>query len=645
VANQVNIVINAQDKASQALGRVSDKATAMRGTFTKMAVAGGAIVGALGMVTKSALDQEIGINKLDSALKNVNTSYAQQAEAIEKTIRALQDKTNFGDEQQREALTTLVRLTGDYETSLQALPVVMDLAEGASMDFKGATVLMGKALTGEVSSLSRYGIKLESTATATEVLTKLTDQFGGSAESARDPLVGLQMEMGDLGQEIGDVLLPVIKQVLETLIPVIKGVVEWSDRNPGLMKTIVLVTSAIGGLLLVFGILGLALPPIIAGFGMLTTATGALTIAMSLNPVGAVLVGLSALALLIPVIIRHWDGFKDLMISSINKIIGVFELWFKWFNPIIGSINALITAWNYFNPDNKLKTIEVKLPRINTELDYMVEVTDKVTKSQSTLNDTMSAGFDDMEESVGAVTTSVGKLNDAVKGVGKTSEEVLHESNMGFVKWGISMVGTYGENINHFYDELMSADDRRMEGIKRRRANDLDEEVELLDEKLEVNEKYVAEYFDMYEEMANKVADVVNKAHEEMVHDTVNLHELIGMDENVLPGAGKGLPTLGTGGRGYTIPVGGLFNRDRTKRLTQAGLQMWEALGTKDKFGNPLGMNPSEIYQDKFAGKYFQNVIVSQDLAGVINVQQVGKTIAEKRGDATTFSGTEEYNL
>ena len=72
---------------------------------------------------------------------------------------------------------------------------------------------------------------------------------------------------------------------------------------------------------------------------------------------------------------------------------------------------------------------------------------------------------------------------------------------------------------------------------------------------------------------------------------------------------------------------------------------MWEALGTKDKFGNPLGMNPSEIYQDKFAGKYFQNVIVSQDLAGVINVQQVGQTIAEKRGDATTFSGTEEYNL
>ena len=170
MANNVNIVINAQDKASQALGRVSDKAKSMRGQFMAMTAIGGAVTGALGMMTKSALDQEIGVRKLDSALKNVNTSYESQAVVIEKTLRALQDKTNFGDEEQREALTSLVRLTGDYETSLQALPVVMDLAVGASMDFKGATTLMGKALTGETSSLSRYGIKIDSTASATEVL-------------------------------------------------------------------------------------------------------------------------------------------------------------------------------------------------------------------------------------------------------------------------------------------------------------------------------------------------------------------------------------------------------------------------------------------------------------------------------------------
>ena len=311
MANNVNIVINAQDKASQALGRVSDKAKSMRGQFLAMTAIGGAVTGALGMMTKSALDQEIGVRKLDSALKNVNTSYESQAVVIEKTLRALQDKTNFGDEEQREALTALIRLTGDYEGSLKALPVIMDLAVGANMDFKNASQLMGKVLSGQTTALTRYGITLDKNATQTEILEELTKKFGGAAEAAFDPINAMQNELGDLGQEIGNVLLPMFISFMDKIIPIIKSVVEWSNKNPALMKSIVLATGAIGGILVFLGLLGLALPPITGGIIAMTVAWTAFSVAFIANPVGLAItgfvLGVISIAMGIKAIIDNWD--------------------------------------------------------------------------------------------------------------------------------------------------------------------------------------------------------------------------------------------------------------------------------------------------------------------------------------------------
>jgi len=68
---------------------------------------GGAIVGALTFATKSAIEQEQGIRRLDASLKTLGTSYDVQKEKIEAAAAALQDKTNFGDEASREAISRL----------------------------------------------------------------------------------------------------------------------------------------------------------------------------------------------------------------------------------------------------------------------------------------------------------------------------------------------------------------------------------------------------------------------------------------------------------------------------------------------------------------------------------------------------------
>ena len=106
---------------------------------------GAAITGIAVLSVKPSLDQEIGIRTLDQALKRVGTSYDSNKEKIEALISAQQNKTNFGDEEQRKALEKLITIGGTYDGSLTALKVTTDLAAGANMDLSAAALLVKRS--------------------------------------------------------------------------------------------------------------------------------------------------------------------------------------------------------------------------------------------------------------------------------------------------------------------------------------------------------------------------------------------------------------------------------------------------------------------------------------------------------------------
>ena len=289
MVNEVKIKMTADDLASGKIKDVgnsaestADKFRNMRGTFLAMGAAGTAITGVLALFTKSALEQQIGINLLDNSLKNVGTSYEAEKEAIEGVIGALQDKTNFGDEEQRESLSTLIALTGDYEISLKALAVITDMATAMDMDFKNASILVAKALAGQTSSLTRYGIQIDSSATKTEILASLTEKFGGAAEAARNPMTQLGNRTGDVSQAMGDVLLPIVESLLPALEGLAESTVEFMENNKGLTAAVVILAGALGALLIVGGTVGLLIPTIAFAYGGLTTAVTAAAAAKAL---------------------------------------------------------------------------------------------------------------------------------------------------------------------------------------------------------------------------------------------------------------------------------------------------------------------------------------------------------------------------
>jgi hypothetical protein len=287
-------------------------------------------MGIAAISVKSSQTQQIGINQLDGALKNVGASYAAQGVAIEKVIEAQQRKTNFGDEEQRDALRELVLVSGDYEKSLAAMIPMMDLAAGKNMDLGAAATLVARAISGEETALTRYGISVEKGAGATAVLTEIMAKFGGQAEDAADPMIMLKNRVGDLSQSIGDVLAPVILELLPKIELMVRDMIAWTEAHPTLTKVLVVVAASLGAVMLVLGPMLLILPQLVMGLKLFAGGIKIVTLAMAANPIGALVAILTTLAIVaLPLVIKHWDRIwfeiKKTTETVVNFVIGLIN--------------------------------------------------------------------------------------------------------------------------------------------------------------------------------------------------------------------------------------------------------------------------------------------------------------------------------
>lgn len=297
----------------------------------------------------------------EAALKKVKPAYADVRDEIEKTIAALQRKTTFGDGPQREALAALVALTGDYDEAMKRLPIAMDLATASGMDLTTAARLLGRVSDENIGVLRRYGIEVSDTATATELLAAITQKFGGQAEDAAKTAAGqikqLRNAFDDLAEDIGANLLPIMKELIQTVGPFLQDLNTWIKANPELTRGIVLIGTALAILLTIVGTLGILLPILTTGFA----ALGVVLALLFLNPIGLIILAVALLIAGLVLLALNWDkvtarwnedmaklgtawvDFQDLMNRGVNFLIGIAE---ALANAFIGAANAIIRALN-----------------------------------------------------------------------------------------------------------------------------------------------------------------------------------------------------------------------------------------------------------------------------------------------------------
>jgi hypothetical protein len=402
---RLEVILSLKDKFSKGMANSQSKLEKFSGTAKKAGVAitavGVAGAAVLGKFIASSKEQEIGINRLNQSLVNVGTSYAANEAQIEKNIDAIQRKTNFGDEVQRDALQKLVTIGGKWEGSLDALAVTTDVAAGANIDLNAAALLVGKAIAGETSSLSRYGIMLEKGATQTEIMAALTKQFGGAAEAASDPLTQMKNRLGDTAQVIGDQLMPFVDAVAVEIEKMADFV---NNLNPSLVKWIAIAAGVAVALALIIGPMLLMigfLPVLIAGFVSLGLAMSAallgIPILIALIVAGAILM------------MKNWDTVKMAVETAINFILDALNL---YINVYIKIINKMIDG------ANKIAGLFGKTISNIDELNLSIDITgEKVRGVAATAEDRMAAidravlsvsgSFDTATESVDELAESI----------------------------------------------------------------------------------------------------------------------------------------------------------------------------------------------------------------------------------------------
>ena len=139
--------------------------------------------------------------------------------------------------------------------------------------------------------------------------------------------------MENMHENIGKALAPAFLELAQKVQPVVEKIVEWIEKNPQLTVRSLEIAAALAGVIAVIGTLGLILPPIIAGFGLLPAAIGLISL-----PVLAIIAAIALLGAAVYEVYANWDNAKgaaaQAVLSATRKAVIA--------TPLIPSLKALV---------------------------------------------------------------------------------------------------------------------------------------------------------------------------------------------------------------------------------------------------------------------------------------------------------------
>lgn len=163
--------------------------------------------------TQAALEEEVSIQKLGSALKANVAGWDGNTAAIERTLTARM-ALGFSDDEQRESLAILVAKTGDVTKALNIQRAAMDLARLKSISLAEASKAIALGMGGSGRALKELGINVKDYANETEILTAIQAKAAGQAEDYANTNAGKllvsQIKVGEAMEKLGAKTLPVL---------------------------------------------------------------------------------------------------------------------------------------------------------------------------------------------------------------------------------------------------------------------------------------------------------------------------------------------------------------------------------------------------------------------------------------------------
>ena len=441
MANEVNITLTAKDLASKQIKGVgisaqgtANKLRSMRGQFLLMGAAGASLLGSLAVASKTFAQTGDQIQKMAlrtsfstealSELKFALEQSGSSIEGLEKGVRRMQSFIQDGRDGLTEttrALDSLGVSVSDFEKlnseqAFELLAMALANVEDEITQAALAQDIFGRSGTALLPLLAQGADGIERLKEQAHELGIVFDQEAAN-KAAR--LIDAQNEMrqATIGLQIAfaENLAPALSTMLEVMGRVTAGISEFVENNRGLATALGILIGVLGTALVAIGAIGLAIPPLVTGVGLLKTAfiamkiaTVGLTTAMAANPFGLIATAISLLAVtLLPILIKNWDNIVRAVKEGVNIMIGLFESWVnlyvKVINKIIDGVNMLGSVFG-----KEIDHIaDVEVPRLNTAMKEVAEVVEEeaavVSESLGDLRNDYSDLADTAEESYAKV--------------------------------------------------------------------------------------------------------------------------------------------------------------------------------------------------------------------------------------------------
>jgi hypothetical protein len=230
----------AAEKDIQKMGRQIDAWS--KRVVKSYAIAGAAVAAFAYKIGKEAVSAAIEDSKsatmLANSLRNVTGATTEQIAAVEDYISKQQMLTNVQDTELRASLNTLVAATGNVTHAQYLQTVALDAAAGSGKELAAVTNAMAKASKGNYTALGKLFPQLDKATLKSgdfgKMLAMLEGNYKGAAEAIadQDPLTKLKLQFGEIAEQLGYALLPVVKEFATYLITdVIPNIQEWIALN------------------------------------------------------------------------------------------------------------------------------------------------------------------------------------------------------------------------------------------------------------------------------------------------------------------------------------------------------------------------------------------------------------------------------
>lgn len=301
--------VGADQKKMQGM---SDKTAAkFKKVGAAMTVAGGAIIGALGAMTKKFVDTGDWIDKMSKRTGIGAEALSELAFAADLSGASLTDVEKSVKRMSgtildaHSGLETYVRAFDQMGISVDDLMQMDPEQQFLSISEAIASIedpTIRAALAQDVFGRSGTAL-LPMMADGAEGLQKMreearelgiiyTTETAQSAADLKDAQTALKESVKGLSMAFTQHLVPLLTDLVKKITGTVAKVSEWARENPQLAKTIIKIAGGVGALLLVLGPIVMLVPKLVLGAKMLAGGFTAL-----LSPVGLLIGALAALAI------------------------------------------------------------------------------------------------------------------------------------------------------------------------------------------------------------------------------------------------------------------------------------------------------------------------------------------------------------